>query len=150
MAKTQSSTLFRIAGAGASLAFGVMVGTLFALKPVPDGLAFELNIGAVIAFIAAGVFAWLYWRMIERMASEKAPAQRKRRFVLFSIGVVLVGIVSFLYPLKFVPAEKRKDVFTGLALAVAVLSGVGFVMWKVRNFLEADLKKSEEKERQEP
>ena len=150
MAKAQStggSTLFRIAGVGASLAFGVMVGTLFALKPVPDGLAFELNAAAIVAFIAAGIFAWLYWRMIERMALEKVPAQRKRRFILFSVGLVLVGVVSFLYPLKFVPAEKRKDVFTGLALAVAVLSGVGFVMWKVRNFLEADLKRSEENER---
>ena len=74
------------------------------------------------------------------------PAQRKKRFILFSIGLILVGIVSFLYPLKFVPAEKRKDVFAGLGLAVAVLSGVGLVMWKVRNFLEADLKKTEENE----
>ena len=152
MAKTQSkrgSTLFRIAGVGASVAFGVMVGTLFALKAAPDGFAFELNAAAVVAFIAAGAFAWFYWRMIERMAVEEAHARRRKRFVLYSLGLVLVGIISFLYPLKFIPPEKRKDVFTGLALAVAVLSGVGFVMWKVRNFLEADLKKSEENDQRD-
>ncbi len=140
-------TLFRIAGAGASLAFGAMVGTLFALKPVPDGLTFVLNAGAVISFIAAALFAWMYWRLVERMALEKVPAPRKKKFIVFSIGLVLVGIVSFLYPLKFIPAEKRKDVFIGLALAVGVLLGVGVVMWKVRRFLEADLKKSEEDQR---
>jgi membrane protease YdiL (CAAX protease family) len=147
--KTDGRTLFRIAGAGASVAFGVMVGTLFALRSVPDGFTFELNSAAGIAFIAAAVFAWFYWRTIERMALEKVPAQRKKRFILFSIGLVLVGVVSFLYPMKFIPAEKRRDVFIGLALAVGCIVGVGLVMWKVRNFLEADLKKSEDESQRE-
>jgi len=137
-------TLFRIAGAGASLAFGAMVGTLFALEPTPAGLLFVLNTSAVVAFIIAALFAWMYWRMVERMALEKAPALRKKKFIVFSLGLVLVGIVSFLYPMKFIAPEKRHDVFIGLALAVAVLTGVGVVMWRVRNFLEADLKRSEE------
>jgi hypothetical protein len=59
---------------------------------------------------------------------------------------VLVGVVSFLYPMKFIPGEKRRDVFIGLALAIGCIGGVGFVMWKVRNFLEADLKHSEEED----
>lgn len=140
-------TLFRIAGAGASLAFGAMVATLFALEPTPAGLMFVLNASAVVAFVIAAFFAWMYWRMVERMALEKVPASRKKKFIVFSIGLVLVGIVSFLYPMKFIPPEKRRDVFIGLALAVGCIFGVGVVMWKVRNFLEADLKKSEEDER---
>ena len=148
MSEVQSTgsprTIFRIAGVGASLAFGAMVATLFALKPVPDGLTFVLTVPTVIAFIVAALFAWMYWRMVERMALEKAPAQRKKKFVVFSVGLVLVGIVSFLYPMKFIPEEKRRDVFIGLSLAISCIVGVGFVMWKVRNFLEADLKHSEE------
>jgi len=143
-----SNALFRIAGVGASLAFGAMVASLFALKPVPDGFSFELNVGAVLSFLAAAAFAWFYWRMVARMAVEKAPEQRKRKFVIFSIGIVIVGVVSFLYPLKFIPAEKRSDVFIGLALAAACITGVGFVMWKVKKFLDADLKKSEEEDGQ--
>src|SRR6476469_2430821 len=84
--------LFRIAGIGASLAFGAMVASLFALKPVPDGLSFELNAGAVVSFLVAGSFAWFYWRMVERMAVEKAPTQRRKKFVLFSIGLLIVGV----------------------------------------------------------
>src|SRR5215217_7731413 len=139
-----ASTLFKIAGIGASLAFGVMVATLFALKSAPNGFAFELNVGTFVSFFAAAAFAWFYWKMVERMATEKAPQQRKKKFLVFSIGLVLVGLVSFAYPMKFIPAEKRADVFIGLALAAACITGVGVVMWKVKRFLDADLKRSEE------
>lgn len=147
--KFRTSTLFRIAGMGAALAFGAMVASLFALKPAKEGLTFELNAGAVISFLIAATFAWFYWRVIERMASEQEPQPRKKKFVVFSIGLVLVGIVSFLYPLKFITAEKRKDVFIGLALAIGCIAGVGVVMLKVKKFLDADLKKSEEENRSE-
>jgi len=140
------STLFRIAGFGASFAFGAMVASLFALKPVPDGLSFELNAGAVVSFIAAALFAWFYWRLIARMATDPSTP-RKKKFLIFSAGVVVIGIISFLYPLKFVPASKRADVFIGLALAIGCITGVGIVMWKVKKFLDADLKHTEEEER---
>jgi hypothetical protein len=117
-----SQALFRIAGAGAALAFGVMVASLFAVKRAPGGLTFVFGPAAIIAFIVAAGLAWFYWRMIARMAAGAAPAQRKRRFVLFSIGLLMVGVVSFLYPLTFVPPEKRKDVFIGLVLAIACIA----------------------------
>ena len=138
------NTLFRIAGLGASFAFGAMVASLFALRRVHDGFSFEWNVAAVIAFFGAGALAWCYWRMVARMAMEKTPAPRTKKFILFSIGIVVVGIVSFLYPLKFIPAEKRQDVFIGLSLAAVCVTGVGLVMWKVKRFLDADLKKSQE------
>ena len=138
-----TGALFRIAGVGVSLAFGAMVSTLFALKSSPGGLSFELNAGAVIAFPIAATLAWFYWRMVTRMAVEKPHEQRKNRFFAASAGLLLVGVIAFLYPLKFIPAEKRREVLIGLALAVAVLTGVGVVMWKVIKFLDADLKKSE-------
>jgi drug/metabolite transporter (DMT)-like permease len=143
-----SSTIFRIAGIGASLAFGGMVATLFAVKPIPHGhgLTFVVTVPAVIAFVVAALCAWFYWRMVERMALDAAPEQRRKKFVLFSAGLGVIGIVSFLYPIKFVPEEKQKDVFIGLALAVGVLSGVGFVLLRVKKFLDADLKRSEETE----
>ena len=141
-----SSTLFRIAGAGAALAFGAMVASLFALKSAPEGFTFEIDVLTVIAFLAAATFAWFYWRMVARMAAEGTPEKRRKKFIAFSIGLVLVGLVSFLYPLKFIPEEKRKDVFIGLALAAGCLTGIGFVMLKVKKFLDADLKKSEDED----
>jgi nicotinamide riboside transporter PnuC len=141
-----TSALFRIAGIGASLAFGIMVASLFALKSGPTGLTFELNAATIVSFLIAGAFAWFYWRMVARMAGARAPEQKKKKFIAFSLGLVLVGIISFLYPLKFIPEEKRKDVFIGLTLALCCIAGVGFVMWKVKKFLDADLKRSEEED----
>jgi hypothetical protein len=141
-----TSALFRIAGVGASLAFGSMVASLFALQPTREGFTFALNVGAIISFTVAATFTWFYWRMIARMASDRAPERRKKKFIVFSAGLILIGILSFLYPLKFIPKEKRKDVFVGLALAAACITGVGFVMMKVKRFLDADLKRSEEKQ----
>jgi hypothetical protein len=141
-----ANTLFRIAGVGASIAFGIMVASLFALRSAPNGLTFELNAAAVISFVAAAIPAWFYWRLVARMAMDKAPQQRRKKFIVFSVGLLLVGIVSFLYPLKFIPKEKRADVFVGLALAIGCITGVGFVMLKVKRFLDADLKRSEEED----
>ena len=146
--KSNTSALFNIASYGAAVAFGVMVATLFALDRSPNGLVFRLNALAVIAFLVAAPFAWFYWRLIARMATERAPEQRRKKFIIFSAGLLLVGVMAFLYPLKFVPAEKRKDVFIGLALAFGCIGGVGFVMLKVRKFLEADLKSSEAEDQQ--
>lgn len=145
--KSSSSALFHIAGAASALAFGVMMATLFAVERTSSGLVFRLNALAVIAFLVAAPVAWFYWRLIARMATENAPEQRRKKFVTFSAGLLFIGLLAFLYPLKFVPPEKRADVFVGLALAFMCIGGVGFVMLKVRKFLEADLKSSEEEDR---
>lgn len=138
-----NSTLFLIVGLGSSLAFGAMIASLFAVNSGPAGFSFKVNLPAVVAFLVAAPLAWFYWRLVARMAAEKAPEQRRKKFLVFSIGLLLVGVTAFLYPLKFIPPEKRQDVFIGLALAMGCLSGVGFIMLKVRKFLEADLKESE-------
>jgi uncharacterized oligopeptide transporter (OPT) family protein len=142
-------SLFRIVGFSTAMGFGAMVGSLFAVEAVPAGLTLRLTTPAVIAFLIAAVVAWFYWRLVERMASGHAPEQRRRRFVLFSAGLGVVGVICFLYPLKFIPPEKRKDVFIGLALAITVLSGVGYVMWHVKKFLDADQKTTEEQDHQD-
>ena len=144
--KSNTSALFNIASYGAALAFGVMVATMFALERTPNGLSFKLNAAAIISFLVAAPVAYFYWRLIARMATERAPEQRRKKFIVFSAGLLLIGVMAFLYPLKFVPAEKRKDVFVGLALAFGCIGGVGLVMIKVRKFLEADLKHSEDED----
>ena len=144
--KSNTSALVNIASYGAALAFGVMVATMFALERTPNGLSFKLNAAAVISFLVAAPVAYFYWRLIARMATERAPEQRRKKFIVFSAGLLLIGVMAFLYPLKFVPAEKRKDVFIGLALAFGCIGGVGLVMLKVRRFLEADLKHSEDED----
>ncbi|HMJ89587.1 MAG TPA: hypothetical protein VK530_07205 [Candidatus Acidoferrum sp.] len=144
--KNPDSTLFRIAGVGAALAFGAMVASLFALRSTSAGLAFEVNVLAVVAFLASAAVAWFYWRLVARMAENKSPEQWKKKFVSFSVALLAVGVIAFAYPLRFIPPDKRADVFIGLALAIGVLTGVGFVMWQVIKFLNADQKRAEDEE----
>lgn len=145
--KDPDSTLFRIAGAGAALAFGAMVASLFAVRSTAAGFVFELNALAVVAFVVSAIVAWFYWRLVARMAFDKAPEQRRKKFAVFSIALLVVGVLAFLYPLVFIPQAKRKDVFIGLALAFGVLTGVGFVMRQVIKFLAADQKHTEDEQR---
>ena len=141
-----TQTLFRIVGLATALAFGTMVGSLFAVKRSAGGLVFQLNVAAVVAFLAAGALAWFYWRMVARLTRSAVPGQKPKfppKFAAFSAGLILIGLGAFLYPMRFVPEEKRADILIGLLLAVGVLTGVGIVMWKVRNFLEADAERTE-------
>jgi heme/copper-type cytochrome/quinol oxidase subunit 3 len=146
--KDPDSALFRIAGVGTALAFGTMVASLFALRKTTAGFTFEINALVVIAFIVSAIMAWFYWRLVARMAMDKSPEQRKKKFVVFSVALLVVGGFAFAYPLRFIPPEKRADVFIGLALAIGVLTGVGFVMRQVIKFLNADQKRAEEEDRQ--
>ena len=82
-----NSTLFHIAGLGSAIAFGAMIATLFAVNSGPSGLAFEVKASAVAAFVVAAPLAWFYWRLVARMASEKAPELRRKKFLVFSAGL---------------------------------------------------------------
>ena len=139
-------TLFRIVAASTAIAFGTMVASLFAVKNTPGGLVFELTIPAVVAFVVAAVVAWFYWRMVEKLAITASTGAKPKfppKFALFSGALLVIGFMSFLYPMKFIPAEKRSDVMIGLTLALACIAGVGFVMWHVRKFLESDQERTE-------
>jgi len=142
-----TKVLFRIAGVGTALAFGVMVASLFAVRSTQSGLTFEITAPVVIAFLIAAIVAWFYWRMVVRLASSQEPNKQRKRFALFSVAMVVVGILTFLYPIKFIPPEKRGDVMIGLSLAIGCIAGVAFVMSRVRRFLEADQKQAEEDDR---
>ena len=138
--------LFRIVAGATALAFGTMVASLFAVKKTPGGLIFEFTVPALVAFFVAAAVAWFYWRMVERLALTAASGAKPKfppKFALFSGALLMIGFMSFLYPMKFIPAEKRQDVMIGLTLALACIAGVGFVMWHVRKFLESDQQRTE-------
>ena len=50
----------------------------------------------------------------------------------------MIGLASFLYPLRFVPSEKFGAIFTGLMIAVCALSVIGMILFTINRFLNAD------------
>lgn len=135
---------FRIASGASALAFGLLAAMVYSVTPVASGVSFHLDLGTGIAFVAGAVVAWLYWRLLRGLGSKDGQKPAKsRKFFICSIALLAGAFLLFCYPLKFVPPAKRGDVAFGLALAVLVLSVVGFLFWMAVKFLKADSDRTE-------
>jgi uncharacterized membrane protein len=83
--------------------------------------------------VAAAVRLWrLLWRA-QSDATGKAASQLK-----WFCAALLIGAVGvFVYPILFVSSEHFNDVLTGLSLATAVLTFVGWMIYRVIKGLNA-------------
>jgi hypothetical protein len=55
-----------------------------------------------------------------------------------SAAVMVLAILAFLYPIRFIPAAKRTDVVIGLSLAVLVLGTIGYIIHTMVRWLEQE------------
>src|SRR6267378_4068084 len=127
--------LNRIIVYGLSLSFSVLLASLEALRATNSGFTFEVTWRTLVALVLAAAVVAPCFQII-----VYSPNKRARRAAL--IVVVLIGIGSFFYPLRFVPREKMGAIFTGLGLAVVALSTVGGFLLLVRRFFEEGSDKS--------
>ena len=128
--------VFRIIIYCLSLAFAVMVASLEALRPSPNGFAFQVSWRTWLTFFIGAAFFVMCFKMIFLSPSKK-------RRVAALVPVVMTGFAGFLYPLRFVPAEKHGALFLGLGLAVCFLSAIGGMLYAISRFLNADERKGE-------
>ena len=126
-----AKTLNRIIVGGLSLAFSTLIASLQMLRPASSGFAFEISWWTLLAFIVAAMVVLPCFLTI-------IYSPRKSRRTVSLVIVSLIGICSFLYPLRFVPREKFGAIFGGLALAVLALSIVAVFLLLVRRFFEKD------------
>lgn len=124
-----SRGFFKIVHGATALALGGMAAALQALRPSPDGFTFHVSVWTFVAFaagLAAGLFYW-------RLAARSRLASRMGTALL-----LVAGVGGFLYPLRFVPADKMADISIGLSLAIGALSLVAYLLWRFKRFFEAD------------
>jgi len=124
-----SSGFFRIVRGSTALALGGMAAALEALRPSAAGFSFHVSLWTLVAFVlgmAAGLF---YWRLTarSRLASRIGTAL-----------LLVAGVGGFLYPLRFVPEDKMREIAIGLSLAIGALSLVAFLLWRIKRFFDAD------------
>ena len=125
---------------------GLCGAALYALRSTSSGLTFMLTRGAVVAFVIAALLAWSYWHLVIRLAfsdSGRGPGgtlspRDRRKFVLFSALLIVLGVGGFLYPLRFVPNERLSDVVQGLVIAAACVAFIAAALWRLSRFLEKD------------
>lgn len=120
-----------------TFSIAVMAGFLASIKQVNPALQFRFSVFSVIAFIAGGALTALFLRFILK--------GNKGRKGLLVVGVAIACVLGyFLIAIKHVPADNRRDVTIGSAIAIAVLSFLGLVLWRVIRFLESDQQRNRE------
>jgi hypothetical protein len=128
-----------------ALSLGVMAGFLYSLKQVHPTIELECNLGTALAFLITAVFSWLFCGVLFRGEFNKgdsagAAALTKRRvtrwIVFFFVvsGLAMAG--AFLYSLKNVSAQSRREVIEGAGIATVFLTIGGFLIHKTVRFFE--------------
>lgn len=131
---------------GSATCIGVMAAFLEALKQVNPEILIVFGWTTALAFAAGAgitVAAWR-WGIASKMgagADERKGSSIKTRIVL--VATVLGLLFVFANPLKTLSSEKRKDMIIGTSLALAVLSVVGVMFYKVVRFLDDDSDQTE-------
>jgi hypothetical protein len=130
-----------IARAGTAISFGLLAASLQSFRPGASGLSFQVSAATFLAFAlgaAAGIF---YWSAV--LKSSRSGRQRSVLLVVSSIVLFAGSAAAFLYPLRFVSADKLKEISIGLGAALLVLSCVGYILWIITRFLNRDMQADE-------
>jgi peptidoglycan/LPS O-acetylase OafA/YrhL len=125
-----------------ALSIAAMAGFLASLKQVNPVIEVRFSAATVIAFVAAGVLTTLFLRMV-------LHTEKRWRTPLVVTAVILSVLGYFLIGIKDTAKQNRSDVMIGTALAVAVLSCVALVLWRLGHFLESDELENQDKRRDE-
>ena len=119
---------------GSSLAFGFLGAALQALRPEPTGFTFRVSVMTFAAFLIGTGIGYVFWKII--LNRTGGTRQRSVRFFV-EVLLLLLGVAAFLYPLRFVPADKLPEMFIGLITAVISLSLLAGVLIEVGRFFES-------------
>ncbi len=136
--------LMRVVQASVALSLGAMSAFFFSVKQVNPSIRFEFTVSTVIGFVAVASFSWMAWQVIAWTGRG-----RKSQVVWLAVFTTLlcVGTVAaFAYGLRNVSSERQKDFAAGAALAVAVLTGLGFVLWRLMRFFERASEREEKEQ----
>jgi hypothetical protein len=130
-------TFNRIVLVSTAMGFAAVLGSAACLERGADGgLTFRWHWRALIWMALGVVVAMRLWRLLWRAQSDgtgKAASQLKR----FCAGLLIGAVGVFVYPILFVSSEHFDDVLTGLSLATAVLTFVGWMIYRVIKGLNA-------------
>ncbi len=131
--------LFRtVVSVATGLAFGGMLATLAVFERGSHGkLSLRWHWGAIPLLMIGLALGLQFWRTLWR-AQKENTAVSKTRLKAFSIFLGAVAIISFAYPMRYIQSSRRAEVFSGLGLAIIVLSGFGYLIWKTIQWVNAN------------
>jgi hypothetical protein len=129
--------LSKIVLGSTALALGCMAAALQSLQRGASGFTFHVSLGTFAACALGMAAGLLYWKL----AAGTLWAVR-----LGTAFLLLAGVGGFLYPLRFVRADKMSEIAIGLAFATCAISMVALLLWKLKGFFDADAAAAEAKQ----
>ncbi len=128
----------RVVSIATGLAFGGMLATLAVFERGSHGkLSLRWHWAAVPLLLLGLGLGLQFWRILWQ-AQRKATPEATSRLRRFSIFLAVIAVGSFAYPMRYIQSAQRQDVFIGLGLAVVVLSGFGWVIWKTIQWVNSN------------
>ncbi|MFO1458834.1 MAG: hypothetical protein U1G08_05450 [Verrucomicrobiota bacterium] len=134
----EDSTFRVLVMLASAVGMGGVVASLTTLKQGQYGFEFHWTNLAIPGFFAGAIIACIYWLMIFRFSARSASGGGRRPIVIASFALLGASIVAFLYPVRFIPEQKRGDVIIGLSAAIVVLSGIGYLIHTIVRWLDQD------------
>ena len=126
----------RVARLGTAVAFGLTGGVLAAVKNSGSGLVLEFNFWVLPAVLLGAGVAWAYWHFILTRVIDR-PGGNNKRFALYTALLGLLGLLCFLYPIRYVTRGSMSDVLQGVFMAFVVVGVVAYLIWVVARLLNA-------------
>lgn len=133
--------------AASALGMGGVVASLATVRQGPYGFEFHWTPLAIPGFVAGALIGCLYWALIFRFSARTGSRSGRRSILAASLVLMGLALVAFLYPIRFIPDEKRGEVIIGLSAAIVVLGGIGYVIHTLVQWLEQDDAEAAERER---
>jgi len=133
--RTQRDFL-RIARLGTAIAFAITGGVLAAVRNSGSGLVLEFNAWVIPGVLLGAGVAWAYWHFILTRVVDRESGDNKR-FVLYTVLLGVLGLLCFLYPIRYVTRGSMSDVLQGVLMALVVVGAIGYLIWLVARLLNA-------------
>jgi len=123
-----------------SFSIGLLAAFLASLKQVNPTIVFKFTVLTVIGFVGGAVLTAIFLRIV-------LHGSKKRRAPLVFAAAIVSVILYFLFGIENTSRANRSDVMVGTVCAVAVLSFVAWVIWRLGRYLESDQQQREDSER---
>lgn len=114
-----------------TFSIGVLAGFLASIKQVNPAVHFQFSVLSVVAFLLGGALTFLFLRSV-------LGKNTRHRALLVAIAAVAAVLGYFAFGIRHVSSDNRRDVTIGTAIALVVLSFVGWLIWRVAKFFESD------------
>ena|SRR5690348_8263064 len=132
-----------------ALSLGTLAALIYSVQSVTPRIEFRLSGATLGAFALAAAASVVFWHLVFKLSNApdegSAPGiegrtdkRRRLGLTLLSFGFAIALLTAFAYPLKDFSREKISEIGKGSFLALAFLTVLGVLFWRVVRYLERD------------